>query len=139
MLIAKTIPLFEIFFVIPRLFPDLSIHHASKPLNSLRNAPVVVALKVRLRVTLGTVLRQLVAIIPTVVLPVAEQPLRNAPIVGLARATRPTGRTVPLPAHVRRLVRIVPAVVVKVTHPQLRNAAPVLAAELRVRIARSFV
>lgn len=107
--------------------------------NSLRNTAIVVAPVVRLGVALGTVLRQFIATIPAVVLAITEQPLGNATVVGLSRTTGPAGGTVSLATHVSRFVRVISAIVVEVAHPQLRNAAPILAAELRLRVAWSFV
>lgn len=103
------------------------------------NASVVVTLEVRLRITFGAIFRQLVAIVAAIVLTIAEQPLRNAPVVGLSGATAPPGSTIPLSAHVGWFVRVIATIVIEIAHPQLWNTATVLAAELRLRIARSFM
>lgn len=103
------------------------------------NAPVIVALEVRLRITLGTILRQLVAVVTAIVLTIAEQPFRNATVVGLSGTTAPSSSTIPLSAHVGRFVRVITTIVIEVAHPQLRNTATILAAELRLWIARSFM
>lgn len=102
-------------------------------------AAIVAALEVRLRCALGTILGQLIAVVATVVLAVAEQPLGYAAIVGLAGTALPAIGTVALAAHVRRLIGVVATIVIEVAHPQLLYAASVLAGEFRVRIAGAFV
>lgn len=59
------------------------IRKVTHPLS--RYTTIIVALEVGLQIALWAVLRQLVALIPTIVLTVTEQPFRNATIVGLTR------------------------------------------------------
>lgn len=71
---------------------------------SLWNAPIVRALEVRLLLTGRAILGLLIAAVATIVLSVAEQPLGNAPVVGLARTPLPSRRAIPLSTHVRWLI-----------------------------------
>lgn len=77
--------------------------------------------------------------VSTIVLAVAEEPLRYAPVVAPVGTALPAGRAVALPANVRRLVRPVAAVVVRVAVPRLLDAPAVLARKLRLGVARARV
>lgn len=66
---------------------------------------------------LRAVLRQFVGAVPAIVFAVAEQPLRNASVVGASRTPLPAVGAVTLPTLVGRFVRVVAAIVVKVAHP----------------------
>lgn len=104
-----------------------------------RNATLVLALEFGRLMAFGTLFRQLVRAVATVVFSVAEEPLRNTTVIAPARTTSPSGRAVALPTNVGRLVRSVSAVVVRVAVPRFLDAASVLAREFRFRIARSRV
>ena len=77
--------------------------------------------------------------ITTIVLPVAEEPLRNAAIVAPFGTTSPSGGTIPLAADVCRFVRSITAVIVGIAIPRLLNAASVLAGKLGFGVARPRV
>lgn len=113
------------------------VREIAEPL--FRHATIVGALEVHLGIALWTALRTLVGTVAAVVLAIAEQPLWNTSVVCMTRATLPSGRAIPLTAHVSRFVAIVPAVIVRIAHPQLGNALAVLATELGTRIAGSVV
>lgn len=87
----------------------------------------------------GAVLWFFVAVVTTIVFPIAKQPLRNASIICASRTPLPAVRAVSLTTHVSWFVRIVAAVVIEVTHPQLGNASSVLASELSFSIALAVV
>lgn len=82
----------------------------------------------------GAIIGTLITAIPAIVLAIAEQPFRNASVVGAARAALPSVCAVSLATQVGGLVRVVTTVIVKVTHPQLLDASSVPARELRLRV-----
>lgn len=82
-----------------------------------RHAPIIGALEVHFGIALWTVLRTLVGTIAAVILAVAEQPLWNASVVCMSRATLPSSRAILLTAQVRWFVAIISAVIVRITHP----------------------
>lgn len=104
-----------------------------------RDAALILALELGRFMALGAVLRQLVRSITTIVLPVAEEPLRNAAIVAPFGTTSPSGGTIPLAADVCRFVRSITAVIVGIAIPRLLNAASVLAGKLGFGVARPRV
>merc|ERR1719471_2186415 len=85
------------------------------------------------------VLIQFVRAIPAVILAVTEEPLRDAPVVCVARAPPPPLRAVRVPALVRRLITVISAVVVEIAPPQLRDALAVVARKLLRAIAGPVV
>jgi hypothetical protein len=104
-----------------------------------RDATVVLALEVGVRLANWTVFWKFVAVIAAIVLSIAEQPFGDAAVVGLAWTSLPSSGAVALTAHVGWFVGVIAAIVVKVAHPKFRNATAVLAAELCFWIAGAFV
>lgn len=78
---------------------------------------IIAAFEIRFWITGRTILNLFIAVVPTIVLAITEQPFGNATVIGLARTTLPTLGAVALATHVRRLIGIITTIVVKVTHP----------------------
>ena len=77
--------------------------------------------------------------VTTVILAIAEQPLRNATVIAPLGTPAPAGSAVPLTTNVRRFIGSIAAVVIGVAVPTLLDAPSVLAGEFRVGVARPRV
>ena len=75
--------------------------------------------------------------VATIVFAVAEEPLRNTPVIAPARTASPSGCAVSLSANVGRLVRSVATIVVRVAIPRFLDAPSVFTGEFRFRVARA--
>jgi hypothetical protein len=85
------------------------------------------------------VLSHLVCPVSAVILAIAEQPFRDASVVGRTWASSPASCAVSVAAEVSWLVCVIPTVVVVVTVPQLWNALSVSALEFSLIIAGPLV
>lgn len=85
------------------------------------------------------VLSHLVSSVSAVILAIAEQPFRDASVVGRTWASSPASCAVSVAAEMSWLVCVIPTVVVVVTVPQLRNALAVSALEFSLVIAGPLV
>jgi len=73
--------------------------------------------------------------IATIILSIAEQPLRNAAIVAPFGTASPPGGTIPLATNVRRLVGTISAIIIRITVPRFLDTASILASKFGFSVA----